>query len=87
MAAHYTPAQQGALDCQQQYPSGSQPPHATLYLKCVYSGDWMRYTATGGSCSTGLVDPANDMAEIDLLEQQDALSGHAGIVWGDPEEA
>jgi len=85
MAAEYTAAQLGSLNCQQRYPYGSLPPHSSLYLK-KRNGDWMRYCATGGSISTGLVASTNTVL-VDLLEQQNALSNHAGIVWGEPEGA
>ena len=83
MAAEYTAAQLGSLNCQQRYPYGASPPHSSLYLK-KQCGDWMRYCATGGSISTGLVEATNSVL-VDLLEQHDALSNHAGIVWGEPE--
>lgn len=75
-------AQQGVLDCQQGYPYGTPPPRTGLYLKGCWSGSWHVYTASGGSVSTGIIEPT-EVDLIDKLERANFFNGNSGIVWGE----
>lgn len=77
--ADYTPAQQGTLNL---HLGCLGPPEPVLYLKTL-AGDWRKFESTGNHVTTKTIEGPDEVVEA--IDRADALSNHAGIVWGEKE--
>ena len=77
--ADYTPAQQGVLNL---HLGCLGPPEPVLYLRTL-SGDWRKFESTGNHVTTKTIEGAGSEQVLEAIDRADALSNHAGIVWGE----